>query len=79
MYFSETLRLEIMVDIGNASEDEYNAAMIASHTGIDEKSVLSDLHELRVAVAFEGNMPDAQMRHCIDIMNKILGRFAFRL
>ena len=71
MYFSETLRREIMVDIGNASEDEYNAAMIASHIGIDEKSVLSDLHELRVAVAFEGNMPDAQMRHCIDIMNKI--------
>lgn len=74
MYFSETLRREIMVDIGNAAEDEYNAAMIASHTGFDEKTVLSHLRELRTAVAFEGNMPDNQMRHCIDIMNKIVLR-----
>jgi len=71
LYFSDTLRRETMADIGNAEEDDRNATLIAEHTGMDAKNILAILHELRVAVEFEGNMTDEQIRHCIDMMNKI--------
>ena len=74
LYFSETLRREIMADIGNKENDEYNAAMISAHTGIGAKTVRDNLHELRDAIEFDGNIPDAQMRHYIDLMNNIISK-----
>lgn len=74
LYFSETLRREIMADIGNKEDDEYNAAMISAHTGIGAKTVRDNLHELRDVIEFDGNIPDAQMRHYIDLMNNIISK-----
>lgn len=72
LYFAETLRREIMVDIGNREDDEYNAAMISAHTGIDAKTVRDNLNELRDVLECEGDIPDVQMRHYIDLMNNII-------
>lgn len=74
LYFTDTLRREMMADIGNAGDDGRSAALIAGHTGMDEREILACLHELRVAVDFKGNMSDAQMKRCIDMMNKIILR-----
>lgn len=83
-YFAEYIRRKTMVDIGidlenlGASHRAYptddGADLLAEYLGMPYEAVAAHLAELRQAIAVEGNLPDRQMRHCIDIMDSIVAQ-----
>ncbi|MBQ7423035.1 MAG: hypothetical protein IJV27_12990 [Prevotella sp.] len=74
LYFSETLRRELMIDVGNEAENRQNVELLSERTGLSRDTVDGYLRDVREAIAAESALKEAEMRRCIDEMNEILNK-----
>lgn len=72
LYFAETVRRLVQVDLEETENDSYSFARIARRTGMDSESISTLIHEVR-HVAHDTNLKISveRMKQLIDRMNDI--------
>ena len=72
LYFAETLRRTIQVNVEDEENDEELAHRIASKTGVSEKGIFRMLVNIRPVLRGERKVSEESMRRLVDYMNKIM-------
>lgn len=72
LYFAETVRRLVQVDLEETENDSYSFARIARRTGMDSESISTLIHEVRhVAHDTSIKISAERMKQLIDRMNDI--------
>lgn len=71
MYFADTLRREVMVDVDDLDHLEGEVAILSAHTGIEAVLLRKLLDEVHMNVYGEHKLSARQMVRIIDMMNDI--------
>lgn len=72
IYFAETLRRELHIDVDDDSDDKALGKHLAEKTGKEEAAIRGLLYELRPLVRGEKRVDNEQMKRLIDQMLSIL-------
>lgn len=72
LYFAETLRREIQVDVEDATADRHSFIRIARKTGMDADEIESVIREVRLVVYGGQTVTMEQMMRYVDRMNEIV-------
>ncbi|NDV66450.1 DUF4350 domain-containing protein [Bacteroides sp. 224] len=74
VYFAETLRRNIQVDIDNEEDDRRLAQVISDKTGMDKGEIEQLFRNLRPVSRGERRVEEEEMKRTIDQMNKIINQ-----
>nr|WP_203558690.1 DUF4350 domain-containing protein [Bacteroides sp. 51] len=74
LYFAETLRRTIQVNVEDEEDDEKLARRMASKTGMNEREIFRMLVNIRPVLRGERKVGEETMRRLVDYMNKIINK-----
>lgn len=72
MYFAETLRRTIQVDIEDESDDHSLIGRMSQKTGMDETKIRKLVNEIRFVIHGTEELSDVRMRNIVDRINEII-------
>lgn len=72
IYFAETLRRTIQVNVEDEENDSEPAERIAQKTGMEKEQIESTLRKIHLVVRKEREINEADMKYLIDEMNRII-------